>query len=124
MTDAMQTTAPDLEDLRAALELLSMDYEDQRAFLPPSGYSQEGVLRECVDGLRDAIAQLPSLLRDGRLAPAAAAEVLACHLFVEALMRDSRLAAGEAFERAPEWAEARALARVAQAALGEGVQSA
>lgn len=113
----MTVADPEYQQLSAALDMLSWRYEDQRAFLPPSGYSKEGILSECVEALREAMEGCPRLLRDGRLAPSAAADVLVCHLFVEALMRDPQLATGDAFERAPEWAKARELARTAHAAL-------
>lgn len=114
------TLTAELEALCAALELLSLRYEDQRAFLPPSGYTEEGVVSECADGLRDAMWSGPALLRGGGLSPSAAGDVLECYLRMEGLLRDPATRTPRAFAEHPEWQRVRALAGAALTALRPG----
>jgi len=108
---------PDLDDLAAAFELLALPYDDQRALLPPDGYSEEGVMRECVEGLRDAMARMPALTRRGLLSASAAASALDCHLFMEKLLQVAETATPQAFSTHPDWLRVRALAATAAAAV-------
>lgn len=106
-----------LDELAAALELLASNPADLRARLPPSGYSDEGVIREGTEGLRDAMQAVPPLLRAGALAPGAAADVLECFLFLQGLLQERSTFTLEAFTADPRWEELRGLARKAGAAL-------
>src|SRR5690349_17064367 len=106
-----------LDGLAAALELLGSSLAELRARLPPSGYSEEGMIREGTEGLREAMQAVPPLLRAGALAPGAAADVLECFLFLQGLLEERSTLTVEAFTSDPRWGELRRLARVAQAAL-------
>lgn len=106
-----------LDELASALELLGSSHAELRARLPPSGYSEEGLIREGTEGLRDAMQAVPELLRSGRLAPGAAADVLACFLFLQGLLLEASACTVEAFTTDPRWEALRSLARVAHAAL-------
>lgn len=107
----------DLEALTAALDMLSWSAEDLRAFLPSSGYTDEGRVEECVEGMRDAMAGLPDLLRQGALAPAVAADVVECYLLILALRSDAATRTPEAFAHHAQWQRVRALAGTALAGL-------
>jgi hypothetical protein len=112
-----ESTPADLEALTAALDMLSWSPADLRAFLPPSGYTEEGVVSECVEGFREAMAGLPGLLRREALAPAVAADVVECFLLISALMDDSVTRTAEAFAHHAQWQRVRALAGAALAVL-------
>ena len=111
---------PDLDDLAAAFELIALPYNDQRALLPPDGYGDDGVMRECVEGLRDAMARMPDLLRRGGIGALAAADALACHLRMESLVRDAERATPRAFAAHADWQQVRALAATVAAAVRAG----
>jgi hypothetical protein len=107
----------DLETLAAALDLLALPYAELRAFLPPSGHSDDGVVDEAVGALREAMQLAPALLRNRTLDPDAAAEVLTCYLYLEGLMGDSTLRGAQAAQSDPRWEELRRLAARARATL-------
>lgn len=106
-----------LEDLASALEMVAWSWAELRAFLPRDGYTDEGVVSECVEGLRDAMGGVPDLLRRGLLAPGAAADAFECHLAAQQLMSDLETRSPKVFASHPGWRRVRALAAAARGAL-------
>jgi hypothetical protein len=100
----------DYRDLQANLYLFASDFETLKAHL--AGYSEEGIYSECLEGIREPIANFPAMIESGKLPLAIIAKIFNCYYQMEALSRYPYPTNNvDAFKNNSDWQKVKYLAR-------------
>ena len=106
----------DLNALQANLSLLATDFEILKNHL--SGYTEEGIYNECLEGIREPMAEFSHMIRSGQLTLEMTAKIFDCYYLMEALARyPNNTNNARSFQSDESWNEVRQLAKEAASAL-------
>ncbi|MEO9146295.1 MAG: hypothetical protein ABI237_12145 [Ginsengibacter sp.] len=96
--------------------MLACDFESLKSHWV--GYSDFGVYQECLEGIREQMADFPDMILSGQLSLPAIAKVVECFCLMESLARYPNATNNEeSFKNDPWWQKVRSLAKEAAQAL-------
>jgi hypothetical protein len=116
MIDQPNNFITDYSTLQANLYLLATDFESLKKYL--AGYTEDGIYNECLEGIREPMAEFPAIIRSGQLPAKVIAKIFECYFLMEEMARYPYPTNNvEAFKNDKGWNKVRQLAKEAADAL-------